>query len=78
MVVCSIPCSLSISSARPEVRKDGHFYERCPEGDGVLKGHAGNVKLDVLVDWTTSSAARNDLLFPRCSHLARLMEVIVA
>ena len=26
--------------------KHGHFYERCPEGYGVLKGPAGNVKLE--------------------------------
>ena len=53
------------STSRGE--KDGYFYERCPEGYRVLKGPAG----------ITSSAARNDLLFPRCSRLARLMEVIV-
>ena len=26
--------------------KDGYFYERCPEGYGVLKGPTGNVKLE--------------------------------
>ena len=32
------------SASRGE--KDGYFYERCPEGYGVLKGLAGNVKLE--------------------------------
>ena len=32
------------SASRGE--KDGYFYERCPEGYGVLKGPAGNVKLE--------------------------------
>ena len=26
--------------------KDGYFYERCPQGYGVLKGPKGNVKLE--------------------------------
>ena len=32
------------STSRGE--KDGYFYERCPEGNGVLKGPTGNVKLE--------------------------------
>ena len=45
MVVCSTPCSQSVSSALPEVRKMD-IYERCPEGYGMLKGPRGNVKLE--------------------------------
>ena len=64
MVVCSIPL-LTVSlftTSRGEI--DGHFYERCPEGHGVLKGPTGIVKLERSGDWITSSTARNDLFFP--------------
>ena len=64
------------STSRGE--KDGHFYERCLEGYGVLKGPTGNVflersgGLDYLVGGEERSA------FPALLTLARLMEVIVA
>ena len=37
--------SVSLFSAA-RGKKDGYFYERCPEGYGVLKGPRGNVKLE--------------------------------
>ena len=63
------------STARGE--KDGYFFERRPEGSGMLKGPNGSVKpersgeLDYLVDGEKRSA------FTLCSHLALSMQVIV-
>ena len=55
-VACSVPCSRSVSSALPEVKKIGIFYESTKVYE-VSKGPNGNVKLENYGGLDSSSAA---------------------